>query len=164
MEMNKVGKAVIVGGSIAGICSAHALLSAGWEVVVVEKTTSPLVESPTVWSLNQATDAEKKASRMLTRDENFNFRAAYWSDLHRLLYMPYTSANIAPGEMCDLLVAADGCLSSIRQTFLPDLKLRFYVLGLLCMERGVGSIHDEKSDFLCGPKKDYPILGNCPIL
>ena len=25
----------------------------------------------------------------------------------------------------DLLVAADGCLSSIRQTFLPDLKLRF---------------------------------------
>ena len=25
----------------------------------------------------------------------------------------------------DLLVAADGCLSSIRKTFLPDLKLRF---------------------------------------
>lgn len=27
----------------------------------------------------------------------------------------------------DLLVAADGCLSSIRKTFLPDLKLRFVI-------------------------------------
>jgi len=25
----------------------------------------------------------------------------------------------------DLLVAADGCLSSIRQSFLPDFKLRY---------------------------------------
>lgn len=27
----------------------------------------------------------------------------------------------------DLLVAADGCLSSIRKSFLPDFKLRFEI-------------------------------------
>lgn len=27
----------------------------------------------------------------------------------------------------DLLVAADGCLSSIRKSFLPDVKLRFEI-------------------------------------
>lgn len=91
---------------------------------------------------------------MLTRDENFNFRAAYWSDLHSLLYkaLPleivrwghtFLSFCISDDKTCvkvksktfqtgdiidivgDLLVAADGCLSSIRQSFFPDLKLRF---------------------------------------
>lgn len=40
-------KAVIVGGSIGGISSAHALNLAGWDVVVIEKTTSPPTGSPT---------------------------------------------------------------------------------------------------------------------
>lgn len=93
-------------------------------------------------------------NRMLTRDENFNFRAVYWSDLHSLLYkaLPqeivhwghtFLSFTICEDKTCvrvkakalqngdtieiagDLLVAADGCLSSIRQRFLPDHKLRF---------------------------------------
>jgi len=40
-------KAVIVGGSIGGISSAHALILAGWDVLVLEKTTSPPTGSPT---------------------------------------------------------------------------------------------------------------------
>lgn len=40
-------KAVIVGGSIAGICCAHALITAGWDVVVIEKTPQPPTGSPT---------------------------------------------------------------------------------------------------------------------
>lgn len=32
---------MVVGGSIAGISCAHALLAAGWDVVVLEKTSSP---------------------------------------------------------------------------------------------------------------------------
>lgn len=94
---------------------------------------------------------------MLTRDDNFNFRAAYWSDLHGLLYdalpshilflwghvfqsfqvsddkksVTVYSKVLETGNIVemvgDLLVAADGCLSSIRQTFLPDLKLRFVI-------------------------------------
>ncbi|EYU21936.1 hypothetical protein ABFS82_01G029100 [Erythranthe guttata] len=36
----KQGKAVVVGGSIAGMSCAHALSAAGWEVVVLEKTMS----------------------------------------------------------------------------------------------------------------------------
>lgn len=40
-EAKRKGKAVVVGGSIAGLSCAHALIAAGWEVVVLEKTCSP---------------------------------------------------------------------------------------------------------------------------
>lgn len=89
----------------------------------------------------------------MTRDEKFNFRAAYWADLHDLLYnaLPpdiflwghlFSSFSVSDDKKSvkvkakvlqtdeivdvvgDLLVAADGCLSSIRRSFLPDLKLR----------------------------------------
>lgn len=40
-------KAVIVGGSIAGVSAAHALSLAGWDVVVLEKTTAPPTGTPT---------------------------------------------------------------------------------------------------------------------
>lgn len=40
-------KAIIVGGSIAGVSCAHALVLAGWDVVVLEKTCSPPTGSPT---------------------------------------------------------------------------------------------------------------------
>lgn len=44
---NRKPKAVVVGGSIAGIACAHALLEAGWDVVVLEKTCAPPTRSPT---------------------------------------------------------------------------------------------------------------------
>ncbi|KAJ9559447.1 hypothetical protein OSB04_014061 [Centaurea solstitialis] len=216
----KKGKAVVVGGSIAGLCSAHALLSAGWQVVVLEKTTAPPTGSPTGAGLgldplsrsiinswlpqqqssdllnnhtlpltidqNQATDAESKITRMLTRDESFNFRAAYWSDLHGLLYtslppdiflwghlflsfhvsddkksVEVQSKVLQTGDVVeiigDLLVAADGCLSSIRQTFLPDLKLRY---SGYCAWRGVLDL-SEKSEIFAALQKVYPDLGKC---
>ena len=106
---------------------------------------------------NQARDSDKKVSWTLTRDDNFNFRAAHWADLHGLLYnaLPPKGPNILLWghlflSFCisedktsvkikakvlqtdeeieivgNLLVAADGSLSSIRQSFLPGLKLRF---------------------------------------
>jgi len=90
----------------------------------------------------------------LTRDESFNFRAAHWADLHGLLYnaLPpnvflwghlFLSVHVADDKgsvivkakvletgkiieiVGDFLVAADGCLSSLRQKYLPDFKLRF---------------------------------------
>ncbi|XP_076899056.1 uncharacterized protein LOC143552806 [Bidens hawaiensis] len=217
------GRAVVVGGSIAGVSAVHALLSAGWEVVVLEKTTGPPTGSPTGAGLgldplsqsiikswlplqqaddnilnthtlpltidqNQATDAEKKISITLTRDESFNFRAAYWSDLHNLLYnaLPpdiflwghvFQSFRVSDdnksvivqckvaqsGKMVefagDLLVAADGCLSSIRQAFLPDLKLRY---SGYCAWRGVLDVSsDEKSDIYAGLQRVYQDLGRC---
>ena len=45
-EMKKA-KAVIVGGSTAGVSCAHALISAGWDVVVLEKSSQPPRGSPT---------------------------------------------------------------------------------------------------------------------
>ncbi|KAI3741709.1 hypothetical protein L1987_59383 [Smallanthus sonchifolius] len=181
------GKAVVVGGSIAGVCAVQSLLSAGWEVVVLEKTTAPPTGSPT-GAGNQAIDAEKKMSRILTRDESFNFRAAHWSDLHGLLYnalppdiflwghvfqsfcvsdekksVKVQTKVLQTGNIvefaCDLLVAADGCLSSIRRAFFPDLKLRYSGYSAW---RGVLDLSgDENSDIFAGLQKVYQDLGKC---
>jgi len=104
---------------------------------------------------NQVTDSEKKVNLTLTGDESFNSKATHWADLYCVLYdaLPpqiflwghlFISFHVAnekgtsvivkakvlqTGEIIeivgDLLVAADGCCSSIRQKYLPDLKLRF---------------------------------------
>lgn len=103
---------------------------------------------------NEATDSGKKVSWILTRDEDFGFRAAHWANLHGRLHGALPPETVKWGhfflsfsisddksevrvktqvlqtddtiEICgNLLVAADGCLSSIRQAFLPALKLRF---------------------------------------
>ncbi|GMH07007.1 hypothetical protein Nepgr_008847 [Nepenthes gracilis] len=212
-------KAVVVGGSIAGVCSAHALISAGWEVVVLEKSLAPPTGSPSGAGLgldplscsiirswlpqsellhsatvpltidqNQATDGEKKISWTLARDENFNFRAAHWADLHALLHaaLPphvllwghlFLSSQFADDQpsvtlktkvlqtgeiiesVADLLVAADGCLSSVRQCFLPDFKLRY---AGYCAWRGVLDFSgNENSDTITSIRKAYPDLGKC---
>ncbi|KAJ4707948.1 Monooxygenase, FAD-binding protein [Melia azedarach] len=215
----KKGKVVIVGGSIAGVSCAHALISAGWDVVVLEKAGGPPTGSPTGAGLgldplvqriiqswlrgdtrllqtatlpltidqNQATD-NAKASSTLARDENFNFRAAHWADLHGLLYngLPthiflwghqYLSFSVSEvrasvtvktkvlqtNEVIEiegnLLVAADGCLSSIRQSFLPDLKLRY---SGYCAWRGVLDFSgNEDLETIKDMRRVYPDLGKC---
>ncbi|KAL3844117.1 hypothetical protein ACJIZ3_001520 [Penstemon smallii] len=218
-EAKRQGKAVVVGGSIAGICCAHALIAAGWDVVVLEKTPSPptgcatgaglgldplsqkLIQSwikkpnllhlntlPLTIDQNQAIDGDEKISRTLARDENFNFRAAYWADLHSLVYtaLPpnivcwrhtFLSFSISDdkthvkvkikilqtGEIIDtigdVLIAADGCLSSIRQSFLPDHKLRY---SGYCAWRGVLNFSDnENSETILKLKKAFPDIGKC---
>ncbi|KAJ8751710.1 hypothetical protein K2173_025881 [Erythroxylum novogranatense] len=218
-ESRKKAKAVIVGGSIAGVSCAHALIVAGWDVVVLEKSSAPSKGSPTGAGLgldcqsqtiidfwlqqpkfleqvtlpltidqNQVTDREKKVPSLLTRDENFNFRAAHWADLHDILFnaLPrevvlwghvYQSFSISQNDKTvtvkakvleidkiseikgELLVAADGCFSSIRQTFLPDLKLRY---SGYCAWRGVLDFSkNETSETLLGIRRLYPDLGKC---
>ncbi|KAK4274406.1 hypothetical protein QN277_017629 [Acacia crassicarpa] len=219
MAGDRKPKAVIVGGSIAGLSTAHALCSVGWDVVVLEKTTAPSTGSPTGAGLgldslsqriigswlsqpellldstvpltidqNQVTDSEKKVNRTLTRDESFNFRAAHWGDLHGLLYnaLPpnillwghlFLSFHIADdkasvavkakvlktGEIIEivgnLLVAADGCLSSIRQRFLPDFKLRYS--GYWAWRGVLDFSEDENSETITSIRKAYPDLGKC---
>ncbi|KAI3468299.1 hypothetical protein Pfo_024962 [Paulownia fortunei] len=207
-EARRKAKAVVVGGSIAGISCAHALIAAGWDVVVLEKTCSPpngcatgaglgldtvslkliepwikqpellqLITLPMTIEHEQATDGDKKITWTLIRDENFNFRAVHWADLHSLLY-DSLPRRLFSGDILkvrakvlqtdetveidgDLLVAADGCLSSIRKTFLPDLKLRY---SGYCAWRGVLDFSDnENSETKQALKKAYPDLGksNC---
>ncbi|XP_042515132.1 6-hydroxynicotinate 3-monooxygenase isoform X3 [Macadamia integrifolia] len=173
-------KAVVVGGSIAGLSCAHALIAAGWDVVVLEKSTGPPSSSLTGAGLgldplarrfiqswldqpqlfhdstlplsvdqNKATDSEKKISWTLTRDDNFNFRAAHWVHLHGLLYRALPSH----------IVLWDGSRSKIRQTFLPSIKLRYS--GYYAW-RGVHDFtEDENSDTIVGIRKAYPELGHC---
>uniref|UniRef100_A0A2N9IIS1 FAD-binding domain-containing protein n=1 Tax=Fagus sylvatica TaxID=28930 RepID=A0A2N9IIS1_FAGSY len=217
MSEKEKPKAVVVGGSIAGISCAHTLALAGWDVVVLEKSCGPTTGSPTgaglgldplaqrliqSWlhnpqllhsstlpltiDLNQATDSEKKVSWTLTRDENFNFRAAYWTDLHSLLYnaLPpnivlwghlFLSFSISDDKKSvkikvkvvqtdeeieivgNLLVAADGSLSSIRQSFLPGHKLRY---SGYCAWRGVFDFSgNENSETVVGIRRAYTELG-----
>lgn len=219
MNEKKRPKAVIVGGSIAGVSCAHALILAGWDVVVLEKSSAPPTGSPTGAGLgldplartlietwikrprflhnttlpltidqNQAMDCEKRVSWTLTRDEEFNFRAAYWADLHGLLYneLPpdiflwghlFCSFSVSSDRKSvrvkakvlhteetvelvgDLLVAADGCLSSIRRSFLPDLKLRY---AGYCAWRGVLDFSEsDNSETITSIRKAYPDLGRC---
>ncbi|KAG2300597.1 hypothetical protein Bca52824_037069 [Brassica carinata] len=218
--MGKKMKAIIVGGSIAGVSCAHSLTSAGWDVLILEKSSEPPARSPTGAGLgldpqartiikswlprphlldettlplsidqNQATDSEKKATRVLTRDEDFDFRAAYWSDIHGLLFnaldptiflwghkflsftMSQDGSTVIKVKALvmesqetveiqgDLLVAADGCLSSIRKTFLPNFKLRY---SGYCAWRGVFDFSgDENSETVAGIKREYQDLGRC---
>ncbi|XP_028802328.1 uncharacterized protein LOC114757434 [Neltuma alba] len=219
MAGDRKPKVVIVGGSIAGVSTAHALCSAGWDVVVLEKTTTPSTGSPAGAGLgleplaqsiigswlsrqellhdstvpltidqNQVTDSENKVNRTLTRDEGFNFRAAHWGDLHGLLYnaLPpnvflwghlFLSFHIADdkasvavkarvlktGEIIEivgnLLVAADGCLSSIRQRFLPHFKLRYS--GYWAWRGVLDYSKAENSETITNIRKAYPDLGKC---
>ncbi|KAL2318109.1 hypothetical protein Fmac_031985 [Flemingia macrophylla] len=212
-------RAVIVGGSIAGISSAHALILAGWNVTVLEKTNSRPSGNPTGAGLgldplsqkiiqswlplpqvlhnitvpltidqNQTTDNEKKVTKTLARDESFNFRAAHWADLHGLLYNALPSNIFLWGHLFlslhvpedkgfvivkakvlesgkiieivgDLLVAADGCLSSIRHKFLSHFKLRY---AGYCAWRGVFDFSEtETSETIKDIRKAYPDLGKC---
>ncbi|KAL0557670.1 hypothetical protein IC582_006220 [Cucumis melo] len=216
----RIPKALIVGGSIAGISCAHALLEAGWKVQVLEKSTTPptgsstgaglgldllsqsLIQSwisdpqllfqstlPLTVDQNQATvDRETKERLILSRDENFNFRAALWADLHGLLYNELPSEIflwghhflsfcksedkacvkirarvLQSGEIAeivgDLLVGADGCLSSVLRTFLPNFELRY---SGYCAWRGVLDFSkNENSETIVGLRRAYPELGKC---
>ncbi|RRT71987.1 hypothetical protein B296_00005734 [Ensete ventricosum] len=211
--------AVVVGGSIAGLSCAHALISAGWRATVIEKTAGPPSGSPTGaglgldpeslrlvcrWTsdpnflhaatvplsidINRATDSKRKVSRTLTRDEGFNFRAAHWADLHSILLQALppgtvvwghqflsfdvsndksfvvTKSRVLPTDEVveiagDLLVAADGCLSSIRRHFLPNFKLRYS--GYTAWRGILDFTGKESSDIIVGVRRAYPELGDC---
>ncbi|KAF5192429.1 Aurachin C monooxygenase/isomerase [Thalictrum thalictroides] len=215
-------KAIVVGGSIGGVSCAHALIRAGLDVIVIEKTcAAPSVSSltgaglgidpqahkyiqswlsqpqllnkstlPLTIDLNQATDSERKISWTLTRDENFNFRAAHWADLHSLLYgaLPpniflwghlFLSFSISDDKTCvkvkakvlhtdeiieitsDLLIGADGCLSAIRKYFMPDHKLRYS--GYYAWRGILDFSGTENSDTIMGLRTAYPELGKCLV-
>ncbi|XP_062020325.1 uncharacterized protein LOC133736750 [Rosa rugosa] len=219
MTLEKKPKAVIVGGSIAGVSCAHTLILAGWDVVVLEKSYQVPTGSPTGAGLgldplslqliqswikdpellnrttlpltidqNDAVGGEKKVKWTLTRDEKFNCRAAHWADLHALLYhalppnlflwghhfqyfsissdkrsVQVKALSLQSNEIIeivgDLLVAADGCLSKIRQSFVPDHKLRY---SGYCAWRGVLDFSgNENSETIMGIRKAYPELGKC---
>ncbi|XP_010915121.1 uncharacterized protein [Elaeis guineensis] len=218
-KMTGPPKAVVVGGSIAGLSCAHALIAAGWQVTVIEKSGTAPSGSPTGaglaldpqsmkivdrWisnpdllrditlplsiDLNQATDSAKKISWRLARDESCNLRAAHWADLHSIMYKALPPGIVLRGHQFlsfhisnddnsvvtksrivqtneiveivgDLLVAADGCLSTIRQHFLPDLKLRYS--GHIAWRGVLDFSGEENSDTMVGIRRAYPELGHC---
>ncbi|XP_020588150.1 uncharacterized protein LOC110029975 isoform X2 [Phalaenopsis equestris] len=213
-EREAPGKALVVGGSIAGLSCAHALITAGWELTVIEKSSSPSSGSPTgaglsldpqareivsSWLLDPAIlndaslplqflDGQKKVMQTVARDDNFNYRCFHWKDLHSLLYkaLPpgivlwghqFFSLSISENKAsvqirvkvlhtdemrefsADLLIAADGSMSTIRQHFLPDHKLRYSGYSAW---RGVYDFSKNiDSDTIGTIRRAYPELGKC---
>ncbi|XP_012465059.1 uncharacterized protein LOC105783896 [Gossypium raimondii] len=172
-------------GAGLGLDSLAQMLITSWiaNPQLLQHATLPLTIDQ-----NQASDSSTKVNWTLTRDEEFNFRAAHWADLHGLLYnaLPpdiflwdhqFISFSISEDKSYikvkakvlrndkiveidgNLLVAADGCLSLIRQNFLPDLKLRY---SGYCAWRGVLDFSGrEDPKTIEGIRKAYPDLGKC---
>lgn len=92
-------RAVIVGGSIAGLSSAHALRLAGWETVVLEKSRCPPNKSPTGAGLGLDQTSRRFIESWLDRPEL----------LHRLT-LPLSIDQVPLGSLtkvlgCGLFVA-----------------------------------------------------------
>ncbi|KAJ4843352.1 hypothetical protein Tsubulata_038654 [Turnera subulata] len=190
-----------MGGSVAGLSTAHAVLKAGWDVVVLEKAHVAPKGSPTGAGLAIDTQSIgvieswlpdpqllQDTTFPLDIDENFHFRSGHWSDLHGLLhdhlppevflwghlFLSFTTSEdkssvtvkakvLDTEEIIEItgnvLIAADGSLSAIRKTFLPDMKLRY---SGYCAWRGV--LHfagHEDSETITGIRRAYPDLGKC---
>uniref|UniRef100_A0A6V7QPV5 FAD-binding domain-containing protein n=1 Tax=Ananas comosus var. bracteatus TaxID=296719 RepID=A0A6V7QPV5_ANACO len=202
-EKKRVGKAVVVGGSIAGLSCAHALIAVGWAVTVIERSGAPPSRSPTGaglgldpqareiigrWighpdllhditvpltvDLNRVTENEQKRSWTLTRDDSLALPEGVILWAHQFITFRVLESELTvvaevealqTGKTlqiaADLLVAADGCLSTIRQQFLPDFKLRY---SGYCAWRGVLDFTGkENSDIIIGIQSAYPVLGDC---
>ncbi|XWS70836.1 hypothetical protein CRYUN_Cryun03dG0083200 [Craigia yunnanensis] len=160
IEKKNKAKVIIVGGSIDGVSCAHELILAGWEVVVLEKTSAAPTGSPTVAGLGIDPLAQQlivssvlisllpicffillyrtkqqivlqKLSWTLTRDDQeFSFRVAHCTDLHGLLY------NALPR---DILLGYSG----------------YYAWRVLDF-----SGHED-SETITGIRKHSPTLGQC---
>lgn len=65
-ESQEQRKALVVGGSIAGLSCAHALIAVGWEVRVIEKSSSPPSSSPTGAGLSLDSQAREIVSSWLS--------------------------------------------------------------------------------------------------
>ncbi|KAI6680135.1 hypothetical protein NL676_034016 [Syzygium grande] len=148
------------------------------------------ITAPLTIDLNQAIDDEK-TRKILARDENFNHSAAHWATLHDHLFsalppeiflwghlfLSFSVSNdkqsvkikaqvLDTGETTevdgDMLVAADGCLSLIRNHFLPDVKLRY---SGYCAWRGVFDfLGIEDSETIKKVREAHPELGKCLYL
>ncbi|TQD76122.1 hypothetical protein C1H46_038344 [Malus baccata] len=155
MSLKKKPKALIVGGSIAGVSCAHTLVLTGWNVLVVEKSCAPPTGSQTGAGLG----LDPLSLRLIQS----------WIQDPELLHqttLPFTIDQASSHEtnevieiIGDLLIAADGCLSSIRQSFVPDHKLRY---SGYCAWRGVLDFAgNENSETIIGIRKEYHELGKC---
>ncbi|KAH7574174.1 hypothetical protein JRO89_XS03G0262000 [Xanthoceras sorbifolium] len=155
-------KAVIVGGSIAGVSSAKALILADWDVVVLEKQCAPPTRSPTGAGLALDPVSQKVIQSWLHQPELLHsvtlplkIDQKQGTDKQKKAKVLETDETVE--IIGDLLVAADGLRSSIRQSFLPDGWYAGY-----CAWRGVIDFSEmENSETIKGIRKAYPDLGKC---
>ncbi|KAJ7528063.1 hypothetical protein O6H91_16G081900 [Diphasiastrum complanatum] len=120
-------KVIVVGGSIAGLSCAKALLQpqCQCDVLVLERASAltaagaglgldihacralqewglgsalAAISMPLTVEENRAIDPQSKSARLLARDEEFNNRSAYWSDVHRILFEALPQGTVEFGQ------------------------------------------------------------------
>ncbi|KAD3068741.1 hypothetical protein E3N88_36621 [Mikania micrantha] len=173
------GRAVVVGGSIAGVSAVHALLSAGWEVVVVEKTTAPPTGSSTgaglgldplaqtiinSWLPHQQSDHLLNIHTLaLTIDQVFI--SAIVSPRFQLtsLIQFTTSGYILWGHVFQSFCVSDDNKSVKVQTKVLQTGDIVEVAGTQAtvLGEGLDLSDDENSDVFAGLQKVYQDLGKC---
>ncbi|PKI43569.1 hypothetical protein CRG98_036061 [Punica granatum] len=155
---------------------------------VLESVILDLLNKTSLVSINGQGVEEWRLSQVKKRKDQL-LAAVHWADIHGLLYNStpqqvlflwghlfhsFSVSNnkksvkvkakvLQSGETIevdgDLLVAADGCLSSGSQSFLPDLKLRY---SGYCAWRGVFDYSGiEDSENMKWIRAVYPGLGKC---
>ncbi|KAK9814697.1 hypothetical protein WJX72_010067 [[Myrmecia] bisecta] len=112
--------AVVVGGSVGGLSTAHALFKAGWHVVVLERASS-VIPAGAGLGLDQDTQAAiaslgfsdafgelshpipvdqyrwvdgKQQTRVVAVDLHHNHRSMHWSELHAMLYQAMPEGSV----------------------------------------------------------------------
>lgn len=140
---------------------------------------------------NRATNSETKAARRLARDDDFNFRAAHWGDLHRRLHeaLPADVTVLwghqflsfeAPDDDTHGVVVATATVLRTGETVevtgdllvaadgsTSSIRRRFLPDLKLrysgyCAWRGVFDFAGkDSSDTMVGIRRAYPELGNC---
>ncbi|MCO5585581.1 hypothetical protein L7F22_039516 [Adiantum nelumboides] len=143
---------------------------------------------PLSYEENRVFNPVLKQWRTVAKDQSFNYHAAHWSDLHRMLYdsLPgdivkwdhevtasevtadglhvnvyFKKGGSSTVEMmqANLLIAADGSMSETRRRFLPDEKRRY--CGY-CAWRGVlDASSKEGMKLKTALQQQYPDLGHC---
>jgi 2-polyprenyl-6-methoxyphenol hydroxylase-like FAD-dependent oxidoreductase len=184
MNVSAKPKAIIVGGSLGGLFAANLLVRNGWAVDVFERVPEELagrgagiVTHPELFEALTAAGVQidnsigvKVQSRVTFDQGGLHYRSG--GSVASVADGPeHATVTLSDGSVhqADIVIAADGFKSAIREQFLPDVKLEYagYVAwrGLveeMALTQQTRDALFEKFAFCLPPREQilgYPVAG-----